>query len=315
MPRSRSLRRLMLVPLLLAAGAGAIVLARQRADSAPPSAERPATIKIVAGMVRVPGGEFWMGNDYAGQLDQRPMHPVRIDTFWLDRCEVTNRQFAAFVAATGYRTTAEQIGQSHVFDPHAKAWRLCKGADWQHPLGPDSMILGREDDPVVHVSWHDAVAYARWAGKRLPTEAEWEYAARGGLFDADYPWGRTEKIDGRYQANAWQGWFPDEDLGRDGFRGPAPAGSFAPNRFGLCDMAGNVWEWCSDWYSADAYQRSGGENPRGPSEGRERVRRGGSWLCADNSSEGLCVSTRNSGSPRASSNHVGFRCARDAPPR
>jgi formylglycine-generating enzyme required for sulfatase activity len=266
-------------------------------------------------MVRIPAGRFWMGNDYADQLDQRPMREVAIDEFWLDRHEVTNAEFARFVAATHYLTTAEQLGRSHVFDPLAKAWKTVAGADWRHPRGPDSSILGRDDHPVVQVSGHDATAYARWAGKRLPTEAEWEYAARGGLFDAAYPWGREARPDGRYLANTWQGWFPDEDLGGDGHRGLAPVGGFPPNRFGLFDMSGNVWEWCADWYAADAYQRGAVANPAGPDEGRRRVRRGGSWLCAPNWSDGPKVSTRDSAAPDASANHLGFRCARDERPK
>ncbi len=192
-----------------------------------------------------------------------------------------------------------------------KQWVSTPGADWKHPLGPHSTTLGYERLPVTQVSWHDAVAYAAWAGKRLPTEAEWEYAARGGLFDADYPWGRVEKPDGTYQANYWQGWFPDQDLGRDGFRTPAPVKSYFANRYGLYDMAGNVWEWCGDWYAADYYQHSSAANPSGPCAGSMRVQRGGSWLCAENASAGLRVWSRGREMPDAAHNHAGFRCAKD----
>lgn len=306
------------IPAVVVAGIG---FAAQREWGPAPEPPRtippppPIHLETVAGMVHIPAGRFWMGSYASGQVDQRPLHEVELDAFWLDAYEVTNRQFAEFVAATGYVTTAERAGKSHVFDPRENVWKVVLGADWRHPLGSNSSLAGRDHHPVVQVSWHDALAYARWAGKRLPTEAEWEYAARGGLFDVDYPWGRTEKVDDKYQANAWQGWFPDEDLAVDGFRDIAPVGSFPANRFGLFDMAGNVWEWCADWYADDAYQRHVLRNPTGPESGQQRVRRGGSWLCAPNWSDGLRVSTRNSGAPQAAANHVGFRCASDTRPR
>jgi formylglycine-generating enzyme required for sulfatase activity len=233
----------------------------------------------------------------------------------MDHHEVTNQQFSEFVDQTGYITTAQQVGKAQVFDADKRRWSTVAGADWQHPEGPNSSLIGRQMQPAVQVSWHDARAYAAWAKKRLPTEAEWERAARGGLYDTDFPWGREETPGGRYQANYWQGWFPDTDRGVDGFVQLAPVGSFPPNRLGLHDMAGNVWEWCADWYGDTAYQASPTAQPRGPADGTERVLRGGSWLCAENYSPGIRVSTRHHAPPTQCSNHIGFRCAGDSAPR
>ncbi len=293
---------------------GAIGLALKIFRRTPlPVASLPETRQLESeGMVLIPGGGFRMGNNLSRAASERPQHDVKVSSFWMDAQEVTVAQFAEFNKATGYVTTAQRKGQAWVFVPGRKQWVQTQGADWQHPLGPHSTTVGFESLPVTQVSWHDAAAYAAWAGKRLPTEAEWEYAARGGLFDADYPWGREEKPDEAYQANYWQGWFPDQDLGRDGFRGLAPVKSYPPNRFGLYDMAGNVWEWCADWYAPDAYQSAAAVDPTGPREGTRRVQRGGSWLCAENASAGLRVWTRGREAPDTCHNHVGFRCARSA---
>ncbi len=291
-----------------------VVLWRLPRHQAPPAANIVAHQPSQVTMIRLPGGTFQMGSQNPRHPDRQPVHEVRVGAFWVDVREVTNRKFARFVAETGYQTTAEQAGKSRVFERRSGSWKVVAGADWHHPTGPESSIAGREEFPVVQVSWYDAVSYCRWAGKRLPTEAEWEYAARGGLHDARYPWGRVETPDGRLQANYWQGWFPDQDTGADGFRNVAPVGSFTANRFGLYDLAGNVWEWCADWYDEDAYGLAAKVNPQGPETGRNKVRRGGSWLCAENYSDGIQVSARDDASPSTSTNHTGFRCVSDQRP-
>ena len=240
------------------------------------------------GMVWVGGGEFTMGTDSdLGWPDEKPAHRVRVDGFWMDEHEVTNAQFRAFVEATGYVTTAEKaprleevmaqlppgsppppkenlVPGSLVFTPPAgrvnlddvsQWWAWTPGANWQHPEGPGSSIEGKDDHPVVHVSWDDAVAYARWASKRLPTEAEWEFAARGGLDGQPYVWGNERPSDTQIHANIWQGEFPHQNTVKDGFARTAPVQSFLPNGYGLYDMAGNVWEWCADWYQRDLYRQ------------------------------------------------------------
>ena len=301
----------------------------------------------VADMVRIPGGEFWMGSDHADMEDARPVHRVYVDAFLMDRTEVTNDQFAAFVAATGYLTVAERtpdpkdfpgakpedlVPGSVVFTPppHAVAladayvwWRYVKGASWRHPEGPASDLKGRGNHPVVHVAWEDAAAYAKWAGKRLPTEAEFEFAARGGLDRQPYVWGKEFKPGGKFQANTFQGHFPDTNTAEDGFTGTAPVGSFPPNGYGLSDMAGNVWEWCADWYRADYYEqiaRSGAvvRNPQGPADSfdpgepgiAKRVQKGGSFLCTDQYCARYMPGARGKGEASTGTNHVGFRCVR-----
>jgi len=266
-------------------------------------------------MVRIAGGQFLMGSDFSPDRASRPQHQVEVRSFWIDRHEVTNAQFAKFVAATGYLSTAERHGQGWVFEPMRQAWLLMPGADWRHPFGPHSSIAGQEHRPVVLVSWYDAAAYARWTGKRLPTEAEWEYAARGGSYDADFPWGRQSQTSDRALSNSWQGWFPERDLGIDGARGLADVESYPPNRYGLYDMSGNVWEWCADWYADDYYRLGERDNPVGPERqppGGRRAQRGGSWLSADNVSPEIQVWARGAGPPDFGRNHLGFRCARDA---
>jgi len=305
MPKSK----LIWAGTLLAAGAGLVAVAAGTFRPADFPKQRPHKQRSIGRMVRIPEGTFRMGNSLSAYADQHPAHDVFVGSFWMDEHEVTNRQFAQFVAQTDYQTTAERRGWSLVFDRKTGEWAKTQGADWRHPGGPETSLVGRDELPVVHVSWYDARAYARWAGKRLPTEAQWEYASRAGLRDADFPWGHRELIDGRYQANCSQGWFP-EDLAADGFATLAPVKSYRPNRFGLYDTAGNVWEWCEDWYAEDYYRSSPRENPAGPARGRMRVRRGGSWVCAAGDGSGCKVSTRSKCDPDVCYQDVGFRCVR-----
>ena len=292
-----------------------------------------------AGMAWIPGGEFTMGSaDPLARPDEQPPHRVRVAGFWMDEAEVTNAQFAAFVAATGYRTVAErpvdweelrkqvppgtpkppdsqlQPG-ALVFTPPAEPvdldrfdrwWSWTPGACWNHPAGPASTIAGKGQEPVVHVAFEDAQAYARWAGKRLPTEAEWEYAARGGLEGKRNAWG-DEPVDPR-RANTWQGHFPDRNTREDGFALAAPVKSFPPNGYGLFDMAGNVWEWCSD-----AYRPYDGADPRITFVPGSLVVRGGSFLCNDSYCSSYRPSARMSQTPDTGMQHLGFRCVKDAP--
>jgi formylglycine-generating enzyme len=291
------------------------------------------------GMVWVSGGEFFMGADDPSMADAKPVHEVRVSGFWMDRTEITNRQFARFVKATGYLTIAERkpdakdfpdapleklvpgsivftppVGRISFDDPLAW-WRYVPGASWRHPEGPGSTIDGIDDHPVVQICWYDALAYANWVGKRLPTEAEWEYAARGKLGRARYVWGDDRRPGGRWQANVWEGRFPDLNTAEDGFARTAPAGSFPPNGFGLSDMAGNVWEWCSDWYGP-GYESTPHENPPGPTSSfdpdepkvAKRVQRGGSFLCSDQYCTRYLPGARGKGAPESAANHVGFRC-------
>ncbi len=288
-------------------------------------------------MVWIPAGRYLMGDALAeGYPDdgETPVHPVVVPGFWMDRCEVTNAQFDRFVVATNYRTEAEVFGWSGVpihllsgeqrekypptrgWAPH---WRPVPGADWRHPEGPGSSIADRMDHPVVHVSWNDAVAYCRWlstvTGKkyRLPTEAEWEYAARGGLDRQRLPWGNEFKVNGRWACNIWQGAFPDGNTAEDGFPGTAPVGRCQPTPFGLHDMSGNVWEWCADYFDPDYYERSPVDNPKGPDAGRRRVQRGGSYICCERSD--CCyrfrVAARYHNDPDSGMANSGFRCVRE----
>ena len=208
-----------------------------------------------------------------GFPDEAPAHKVAVESFWMDSHEVTAAEFAQFITATGYVTEAEKFGWSGVFDLETREWKRVDGANWRHPHGPHS--AANNDEPVMQVSYNDALAYAHWAKKRLPTEAEWEYAARGGLAGKIYDWGDELNPDGKYAANWWQGSFPARNTGEDGYVGLAPVGKFAPNGFGLYDMAGNVWEWCADWFDEKYYSKSSGINPTGPPNGEERVMRGG----------------------------------------
>jgi formylglycine-generating enzyme len=295
-----------------------------------------------AGMIWLPGGTFRMGSDkhYA---EEAPAHCVSVDAFWIDRTPVTNREFRKFVNATGYVTFAEITPDpkdypgalphmlragSLVFNPPKNPvdlenwlqwWTFKFGANWKRPYGPRSSIAGLNDHPVVHVAYRDAVAYAKWAGKDLPTEAEWEFAARGGLNRKKYSWGDELKPDGKWMANIWQGEFPLENTKEDGFEGLAPVGSFPPNGYGLHDMAGNAWEWCADWYQPRYYRDSPERNPQGPDSGDDpfepgvpkRVQRGGSFLCAENYCTRYIVGSRGKGEVTSAQNHCGFRCVQD----
>lgn len=280
----------------------------------------------VEGMIRLDGGTFWMGTeDKEGfpQDGEGPVRRVTVAPFYMDESPVTNEKFREFVKATGYKTEAERFGWSFVFQghlPREKAdrtvpgtewWYKVSGADWAHPEGPDSSVEGRLDVPVVQVSWNDAVAYCEWAGKRLPTEAEWEYAARGGLEQKKYPWGDELTPGGVHLCNIWQGEFPAVDLGEDGYTAPAPAGAFPPNGYGLRVITGNAWEWCSDWFDAAWHLTATKVNPVGPPEGREKSMRGGSYLCHASYCNRYRVAARTKNTPDSATTNISFRCVRD----
>jgi len=274
-------------------------------------------------MVWIPQETFLMGSD-DGPENERPVHEVSVSGFWMDKTEVTNEMFEQFVRATGYQTGAEKEG-GHVFQPvevtsfndHTVWWKKTPGANWRQPEGPGSTIRGRENHPVVQVTWEDAAAYARWAGRRLPTEAEWEYATRGGLKQQLFTWGQVSRPGGRWMANLWQGNFPLQNTGQDGFVRSSPTASYPPNNFGLFDMAGNAWEWCSDNYDPAYYKNSPRENPKGPetidsaATGLEKIQRGGSFLCSDLYSTGYRPGARGKAPMNSSYAHAGFRCVRD----
>ncbi len=298
-----------------------------------------------AGMIWIPGGVFHRGSANPKMRDAQPVHQVAVDGFWMDCTAVTNEQFAEFVKATGYVTVAERtpkakdfpgadptnlVAGSVVFKPsngpvpldnHLRWWIYVKGANWRHPEGPKSDLQGREKHPVVHVAWDDAAAYAKWAGKRLPTEAEFELAARGGLDRKKYAWGNDLRPGGEWMANIWQGHFPYDNTAEDGFAATAPVGSFPANGYGLHDMAGNVWQWCADWYRHDYYAKLAAgpqplRNPQGPHDSYDpaepgmakRVMRGGSYLCTDQYCTAYEVGARGKGAPDTGTNHLGFRC-------
>ncbi len=308
-----------------------------------------------SGMVWIPGGEFTMGTDSdLGRAEEKPAHRVHVDAFWMDETDVTNAQFRKFVEATGYVTTAEKpvdveeilrqsppgtpppakemlVPGSLVFRPTAgpvklddfsQWWKWTPGACWRHPEGPESNLDGKDDHPVVHVSWDDAVAYAKWAGKRLPTEAEWEFAARGGLEGKPYVWGDEKPTDTAIHANIWQGEFPYKNTALDGYERTSPVKAFQPNGYGLYDMSGNVWQWCSDWYQRDLYRERAGKglivSPTGPERSSDsmrplmpqRVQRGGSFLCNDGYCSRYRPSARHGSSPDTGMSHVGFRCVK-----
>lgn len=318
-------------------------------QTAAPSADKDT-------MVLIRGGEFTMGTDDQKSFDNEgPAHTVRVHDFYMDVHEVTNREFEQFVKVTGYKTVAErelnwdelkkqlppgtpkpndailQPG-SMVFTPPTQAvpldnlsnwWIWVIGANWQHPEGPGSNLTGREDHPVVQIAFEDAEAYAKWVGKRLPTEAEWEYASRGGIKKGRYTWGDEDPEKNVKLANIWQGHFPDVNTKEDGYERSAPVKSFAPNGYGLYDMAGNVWEWCSDWYNDDAYkmldQNSITDNPTGPDKSYDsnepyaikRVTKGGSYLCHISYCESYRPTARRGTAYDSGMSHIGFRCVKD----
>ena len=292
-------------PVRLSEGAPAAVAAVSDGDE--PQKSGGSSADSTAGMVLVAGGTFRMGSEE--MPDESPSHGVAVNSFWIDRHEVTVGEFARFVEATGYRTEAEQFGWSGVFDSATGRWEKRDAASWRRPEGTGSSP--QTNEPVTQVSFADASRYARWAGKRLPTEAEWEYAARGGAAGKRYAWGDELRPGGKPAANWWQGEFPGRNTGEDGFHGRAPVASFAPNGYGLHDMGGNVWEWCADWYAAGYYSASPAADPRGPNAGAERVIRGGSWMCSETYCTNYRVAARGHTAPDSGLNNLGFRCARD----
>ncbi len=279
-------------------------------------------------LVPLDGGTFVMGTDgsygYA-QDGEGPAHEVELAPFSISRCAVTNAEFQAFVDATGHRTEAEVFGWSFVFAGFlpgeletravvgAPWWRQIEGADWAHPEGAESGVGDRADHPVVHVSWNDAFAFCHWAGTRLPTEAEWEYAARGGLVQARFPWGDELEPGGLHRMNVFQGEFPAVNTEADGFAGTAPATTFEPNGYALHQMTGNVWEWTADWFDPGYYARSPRADPPGPQTGAAKVMRGGSYLCHASYCNRYRVDARSSNTPDSSTGNLGFRVAAGGP--
>ncbi|OMD76081.1 MULTISPECIES: formylglycine-generating enzyme family protein [Paenibacillus] len=285
--------------------------------------------KDFSDMILIPGGTFLMGTDDKEGFPadgEGPTRKVTLSSFLMDATAVTNKQFAAFIKETNYVTDAERFGWSYVFHSFVSMetgkkvtqvatqtpwWWVVEGADWCHPEGPDSHVDERLDHPAIHLSWHDADAYCRWAGKRLPTEAEWEYAARGGLVQKRYPWGDELKPGGEHRCNIWQGKFPDKNHASDGFAGTAPVSSYLPNGYGLYNMSGNVWEWCADWFTKDYHLSSEAVNPKGPASGVARSMRGGSYLCHKSYCNRYRVAARSKNTPDSSAGNIGFRCAAD----
>jgi formylglycine-generating enzyme required for sulfatase activity len=320
--------------------------ANQAGFSAPGVNKTPAPGEAPAGMIWIPGGTFRMGCDTCDMADAEPVHLVTVDGYWIDETPVTNKQFAEFVKATRYVTIAERqpkaedypgaapemlVPGSVCFAPPDQPislenpyvwWKYQPGANWKHPEGPGSNLKGREDHPVVHIAWDDAMAYAKWAGKRLPTEAEYEFAARGGMDGKMFAWGDELKPGGKWVANIYQGRFPNENKAEDGYRTTSPVKAFPPNAFGLYDVGGNVWQWCSDWYRPDYFARlaAGGtaRNPQGPPDSFDpqepgvpkRVLKSGSFMCSDQYCARYHVGSRGKGAVDSGGSHIGFRCAK-----
>jgi formylglycine-generating enzyme len=299
------------------------------AGSTEPAVPVPAGARSVRGQVLIGAGEFEMGDHFGEGYPadgETPVHPVRLDAFYLDATTVTNTAYATFVKATGYRTVAERAGTSMVFHLAMRDqtrhvlgtpqdvpwWLVVEGACWRHPEGPESDFSRRANHPVVHIAYEDAQAYATWTGKRLPTEAEWEYAARGGLSGARYAWGDDLKPASRWMCNIFQGDFPYASTLEDGWLTTAPVKAFRPNRYGLHQMAGNVWEWCADYFDPGYYAHSPAEAPTGPGDGATRVMRGGSYLCHDSYCNRYRVAARSAAALDSTAGNLGFRCANDA---
>lgn len=290
----------------------------------------PGDHAAISTMVALEGGSFHMGSvDARAYPDdgEGPIHVVELRPFHIDAHAVTNAGFAAFVEATGHATEAERFGWSFVFAgflpddfPDTRGvtgtpwWRQVYGADWRHPDGPGSALDGHLDHPVVHVSWNDAQAYCAWSGTRLPTEAEWEYAARGGRRGTAFPWGDDLEPEGRHLMNVFQGAFPGNNSGADGYAGTAPVDAYPPNGYGLHNTTGNVWEWCADWFDPGYYRHSDRHDPTGPRAGTHRVMRGGSYLCHESYCRRYRVSARSANTPDSSTGNLGFRVAADGAP-
>jgi formylglycine-generating enzyme len=283
---------------------------------------------ILARMKALPGGAFLMGTNSAEGFPQDgegPARSVSLNPFLIDVYPVTNDLFGNFVAATGYTTEAERFGWSFVFWAHipkarfndlvedtvaaAPWWCKIRGAKWNAPEGPGTNVTQRGKHPVVHVSWNDAQAFCQWSGQRLPTEAEWEYAARGGLKQSIYPWGNKLRPGGEHRCNIWQGEFPSHDTGDDGYTGTCPADAFPANGFGIYSITGNTWEWCADWFDSAFHRTADRNNPKGPQTGMARVMKGGSFLCHKSYCNRYRVAARSSNTPESSISNVGFRCA------
>jgi formylglycine-generating enzyme len=302
-------------------------IGRAETGRLPPLPAMAGSAVSTDGMVELLGGAFVMGSDdrFAYPEDGEEALDVELDPFWIDAFAVSNTRFGEFVAATRYTTEAEGFGWSFVFGgllpddfPPTRAvaaapwWRQVEGADWRHPEGPHSEIDDRVDHPVLHVSYNDALAYCAWAGKRLPSEAEWEFAARGGLEAKVFPWGDELEPGAEHRMNVWQGTFPSQNTGDDGYLGTCPADAFPPNGYGLYNVTGNVWEWTADWFDPRFRREDRRRNPVGPPNGTLRVQKGGSYLCHASYCRRYRVAARQGNNPDSSTGNVGFRCAANA---